>query len=66
VLMIFEDVHWIDPTSLEALGRGIDRIKSVGVLLIIRYRPEFGPPWTGRPYVTTNSLNRLGDAKSVR
>jgi predicted ATPase len=42
VLMIFEDVHWIDPTSLEALGRGIDRIKSVGVLLIITYRPEFG------------------------
>jgi predicted ATPase len=61
VLMIFEDVHWIDPTSLEALGRGIDRIKSVGVLLIITYRPEFGPPWTGRPYVTTNSLNRLGE-----
>ena len=35
MLMIFEDIHWIDPTSLEALGRGIDRIKSVGVLLII-------------------------------
>ena len=38
VLMIFEDIHWIDPTSLEALGRGIDRIKSVGVLLIITHR----------------------------
>ena len=61
VLMIFEDVHWIDPSSLEALGRGIDRIKSVGVLLIITYRPEFEPPWTGRPYVTTLNLNRLGD-----
>jgi hypothetical protein len=53
LLMIFEDVHWIDPTSLEALGRGIDRIKGVGVLLIITYRPEFEPPWIGRPYVTT-------------
>jgi predicted ATPase len=61
VLMIFEDVHWIDPTSLEALGRGIDRIKSVGVLLIITYRPEFEPPWIGRPYVTALTLNRLGE-----
>ena len=41
LLMIFEDVHWIDPTSLEALGRGIDRMKLVGVLLIITHRPEF-------------------------
>ena len=61
VLMIFEDVHWIDPTSLEALGRGIDRIKSTGVLLIITHRPEFEPPWLGRPYVTSLSLNRLGE-----
>jgi class 3 adenylate cyclase/predicted ATPase len=61
VLMIFEDAHWIDPTSLEALGRGIDRIKSYGVLLIVTHRPEFGPPWTGRPYVTTLNLNRLGE-----
>ena len=58
--MIFEDVHWIDPTSLEALGRGIDRIKSVGVLLIVTHRPEFEPPWLGRPYVTALNLNRLG------
>jgi len=61
VLMIFEDVHWIDPTSLEALGRSIDRIKAVGVLLIITYRPEFEPPWTGRPYVTTLTINRFGE-----
>ena len=59
-LMIFEDIHWIDPTSLEALGRGIDRIKSVGVLLIITHRSEFEPPWLGRPYVTALGLNRLG------
>jgi hypothetical protein len=56
--MIFEDVHWIDPTSLEALGRGIDRIKAVGVLLIITHRPEF--EWIGRPYVTALNINRLG------
>src|SRR5262249_9744789 len=61
VLMIFEDVHWIDPTSLEVLGRTVDRLKTLGVLLTITYRPEFEPPWVGRPYVTALSLNRLGE-----
>jgi predicted ATPase len=61
VLMIFEDVHWIDPTSVEALGRTVDRLKTLGVLLIITYRPEFEPPWFGRPYVTALNLNRLGE-----
>jgi predicted ATPase len=61
LLMIFEDIHWIDPTTLEALGRGIDRIKSVGVLLIITYRPEVEAPWIGRPYVTALTLNQLGE-----
>ena len=59
--MIFEDVHWLDPTSLELLGRIIDRLKMRGVLLTITYRPEFEPPWVGRPYVTALSLNRLGE-----
>ena len=61
VLMIFEDAHWIDPTSLEALGRTVDRIRTLGVLLIVTYRPEFEPPWIGRPYVTALTLNRLGE-----
>ena len=60
VLMIFEDVHWIDPTSLEALGRTVDRVTALGVLLIVTYRPEFEPPWVGRPDVTALTLNRLG------
>ena len=60
VLMIFEDAHWIDPTSLEALGRTVDRIRALGVLLIVTYRPEFEPPWIGQPHVTTLTLNRLG------
>ena len=59
--MIFEDVHWIDPTSLEVLGRTVDRLKTLGVLLIVTYRPEFEPPWIGRPYVTALTLNRLGE-----
>ena len=61
VLMIFEDVHWIDPTSLEAVGRTVDRLRTLGVLLIVTYRPEFEPPWIGRPYVTAVTLNRLGE-----
>ncbi len=61
VLMIFEDVHWIDPTSLEAVGRTVDRLKRLGVLLIVTYRPEFEPPWIGRPYVTALTLNRLDE-----
>ena len=61
LLMIFEDVHWIDPTSLEALGRAVDRVRTLGVLLIVTYRPEFEPPWIGRPYVTALNINRLGE-----
>ena len=61
VLMIFEDAHWIDPTSLEVLGRTVDRIRTLGVLLIVTYRPEFEPPWIGRPHVTALTLNRLGE-----
>ena len=61
VLMIFEDVHWVDPTSLEALGRAVDRIRALRVLLIVTYRPEFEPPWIGRPHVAALSVNRLGE-----
>jgi class 3 adenylate cyclase len=45
VLMILEDAHWIDPTSLELLGRIVDRIPALRVLLIVTFRPEFEPPW---------------------
>ena len=61
VLMIFEDAHWADPTSLELFGRIIDKIPSLRALLIVTYRPEFDPPWIGRPHVTALTLNRLGD-----
>jgi class 3 adenylate cyclase/predicted ATPase len=61
VLMIFEDVHWIDPTSLEALGRAVDPIRTLEVLLVVAHRPEFEAPWIGRPHVTALTLNRLGE-----
>jgi class 3 adenylate cyclase/predicted ATPase len=61
VLMIFEDAQWTDPTSLEAFGRAVERIRTLGVLLIVTYRPEFEPPWIGRPHVTALTLNRFGE-----
>ena len=61
VLMIFEDAHWTDPTSLELFGRIVDKIPSLRALLIVTFRPEFEPPWIGRPYVTALSLNRLAE-----
>ncbi len=59
VLMIFEDAHWADPTSLEAFSRTVDRVANLRVLLIVTFRPEFAPPWIGRPHVTALTLNRL-------
>jgi class 3 adenylate cyclase/predicted ATPase len=61
VLMILEDAHWADPTSIEAFSRAVDWTRTFGVLLIVTYRPEFEPPWTGRPNVTVLTLNRLGE-----
>ena len=60
LLMILEDAHWADPTSMESFSRAVDRTRTFGVLLIVTYRPEFEPPWTGRPNVTVLTLNRLG------
>jgi class 3 adenylate cyclase/predicted ATPase len=59
VLMIFEDAHWTDPTSLELFGRAVDRIADRRALLIVTHRPEFAPPWIGRSHVTTLTINRL-------
>src|SRR5262245_38171291 len=59
VLMIFEDAHWTDPTSLEVFGRLISRIRTLRVLLLVTFRPEFEPPWIGQPHVTALTMNRL-------
>jgi len=57
--MVFEDIHWSDPTTRESLDLLIDRIPILRVLLILTLRPDFAPPWVGRPQVTLLSLNRL-------
>jgi class 3 adenylate cyclase/predicted ATPase len=59
VLMILEDAHWADPTSLEVFGRVVDRIPTLRVLLIVTFRPEFEPPWVGRSHVAALIINRL-------
>ena len=66
VLMIFEDVHWSDPTSLELFGRVVDRIRTLRVLLLVTFRSEFEPPWIGRAHVTALTINRLTDRRSAR
>ena len=63
LLMIFEDAHWADPTSLELLGRIVDKISTLPVLLIVTFRPEFDAPWIGRPYVTALPLIGLPSGK---
>jgi DNA-binding winged helix-turn-helix (wHTH) protein/predicted ATPase len=59
VVVVFEDAHWIDPTSRELLDLTIERLRSLPVLLIVTFRPEFQPPWVGQPQVTMLALNRL-------
>jgi class 3 adenylate cyclase/tetratricopeptide (TPR) repeat protein len=60
VFMIFEDIHWIDPTSLELLGAIVEHVPQVRVLLLITTRSEFTPPWPSYPHTTTIPLTRLG------
>ena len=60
VLMVVEDAHWIDPTTLELLGQALDRIAGARVLLLLTSRPDNQPALGGHPHVTRLTLNRLG------
>ncbi|HEX3505960.1 MAG TPA: adenylate/guanylate cyclase domain-containing protein [Xanthobacteraceae bacterium] len=59
ILMLFEDAHWSDPTSIELLTLTIERVQTLPILLVVTFRPEYQPPWTGQPHVTMLTLNRL-------
>src|SRR6202040_1307551 len=59
VVTVFEDAHWIDPTSRELLDLTVERMRALPVLLIVTFRPEFQPPWAGQPQVSMLALNRL-------
>jgi class 3 adenylate cyclase/predicted ATPase len=66
VLMIFEDLHWADPSSRELLDLIVEQIECMRVLMIATFRPEFQASWADRPHVTTMSLRRLGRDESDR
>ena len=61
VLAVFEDAHWMDPTTLELLDTIVDRVRTLPVLLLVTHRPEFAPPWASHVHATTLVLNRLGN-----
>ena len=60
VLEIYEDLHWVDPSTLELLDLLVERVRGLPVLAVLTYRPEFTPPWSGQAHVTALPLNRLG------
>lgn len=60
ILFLFEDAHWSDSTSLELLERLAERVRRLPVLVVVTFRPEFLPPWTGQVAVTSLTLSRLG------
>jgi AAA ATPase domain len=66
VLMIFEDAHWVDPTSRELLDLTVNLVRRLPILLVITFRPEFQQAWSGQPDVTVLALNRLGGRDSAR
>jgi class 3 adenylate cyclase/predicted ATPase len=62
VLVVLEDAHWIDPTTLEMIGQALDRIADARVLILVTSRPDNQPQLAGHPHVTRLTLNRLGRA----
>jgi hypothetical protein len=64
-VVLFEDVHWADPSTLEVLSALIDRTEKLPLLVLITYRPEFTPPWTSRAHVTQLALSRLSRAQGA-
>jgi class 3 adenylate cyclase/DNA-binding SARP family transcriptional activator len=65
VLIVFEDAHWIDPTSLDLLDRMVARVANLPVLLVVTVRPELQPTWVGEPHVPMLPLSRLGRRDSA-
>jgi class 3 adenylate cyclase/predicted ATPase len=65
VLLIFEDAHWSDPTSLDVLDRMVHRVPEARVLAVITYRPEFEAPWKAMSHVTALTFTRLSRQQSA-
>ncbi len=65
VLMLLEDAHWIDPSSLDLTNRMVETARHMPLLYVMTFRPEFSPPWFARDHVTSLSLNRLARDQSL-
>src|SRR5262249_48131931 len=59
VLFVMEDLHWVDPTTLEFLTLLVDQGPTARILALFTFRPDFSSPWTGRAHLTQVTLNRL-------
>jgi predicted ATPase len=64
VLMLFEDAHWADATSLEVLDLTVERVRALPVLVLFTFRPEYEAPWIGLSHVTSIALDRLAPPRS--
>src|SRR6266508_5577937 len=58
VLFVMEDLHWVDPTTLELLRLLVDQGPTTRILALFTCRPDFSPPWTGRAYLTQLTVHR--------
>lgn len=65
VLVVFEDTHWLDPTTTLLVGRTIAAVADAPVLLVLTCRSEFANPWQGHPHLSALNLNRLGRKSSL-
>jgi class 3 adenylate cyclase len=65
MLFVMEDLHWIDPTTLELLSLLVDQGPTTRILALWTFRPDFSPPWTGRSHVTQMMLPRLPRRQAV-
>ena len=66
LLLLAEDLHWADPTTLEFLGLALERVRNDRILALLTFRPEFAPPWPLQPHLTLLTLNHLSSAECER
>jgi predicted ATPase len=64
-LIVLEDAHWLDPTTLELFGHVVERIQRLPVLLVVTFRPEFSPPWTNHAHVMALALSGLARTQAA-
>jgi class 3 adenylate cyclase/predicted ATPase len=65
VLFVMEDLHWVDPSTLEFLSLLVDQGPTARILALLTFRPDFSPPWTGRSHSTQITVNRLPQQQAV-